>query len=78
MVGTLAHEFRVNLFKEHLGITSNETIMIEGKKVNMEKLIRDPLEEKFREIFTKISQSNTEIFRRIFRCVNFLINILGS
>ncbi|OMJ91836.1 hypothetical protein SteCoe_5508 [Stentor coeruleus] len=54
-VSKLAFTLRTNIFKEILGISD-------------ENILRDPLSQEFTHFIRSISQSNTRIYKNVFRC----------
>ncbi|KAI9229608.1 MAG: hypothetical protein DHS80DRAFT_13629 [Piptocephalis tieghemiana] len=78
-----AKEYRLQMCREHLGIlphTDMRRLAPAGEEIQIssedesylqwaEKAIQDPLSDDFDRVWQGTAQSNTEIFRRVFRCV---------
>ena len=62
-VAKFAHQFRMHLFREHLGLLPR------GPDAPVPELDPDPLSPGFQRLWQDTASQNTLIYRDVFRCV---------
>lgn len=65
MAAKYAHELRLHIFKEHLGLLEHPELEFDP----------DPLSRKFSSIWRGTASTNTLIYRDVFHCVLFPLQL---